>query len=120
VVLIGSLWLWAGALVLFALPATPALLGVEVAAMALTGPAFDVVASSYRYALTPDHLQARAQSVGRIVAWGTIPIGTLLGGVLTQAIGPVPTLLLLSAALAAVADPATALGAIRDPPHLPR
>ena len=118
-VIIGSLWVWAATLGLLALPRTPLLLGAVVAVVALIGPVFNVVVGAYRYALTPDRLQARVQSVGRLVAWGTIPIGTLAGGILVEAIGPVRTLLVMAAALALVAAAATAIRTVRNPPPLP-
>ena len=118
-VILGSLWVWAAVIALLALASTPLALGVIVALTAPIGPLFNVVVGRYRYALTPDRLQARATSVARLVAWGTIPLGTLSGGVLVQAAGAVPTVLMLAAALAAVAAVATALRTVRTPPALP-
>jgi len=118
VVVIGSLWLWAAAFALVAVAATPLWLGVVAALTAPIGPVFNVVVSAYRYALTPDRLQARVLSVGRLVAWGTIPIGTLGGGLLLEAVGAVPTVLVLAAILTAVAITATALPVVRTPPSL--
>ena len=40
-----------------------------------------------RQQLTPDHLQARVNTTGRMVAWGGTPIGALGCGVLAQATG---------------------------------
>lgn len=118
-VIIGSLWAWAGVFALLPLPTRPLLLGAVAATASLTGPLFNVVVGRYRYALTPDRLQARGTSVARLVAWGTIPVGALAGGILTQAAGPVPTLLLLAATMALVAAAATILRTVRNPPPLP-
>ncbi|MGH3881674.1 MAG: MFS transporter [Actinophytocola sp.] len=103
VVIIGSLWVWAaGTAVLVAMP-TPLALGAAAGAGAAIGPAFNVVVNAYRYALAPDHLQARTQSAGRMIAWGTIPLAPLVAGVLLAAIGSTGTLLVLAAFMGAVA-----------------
>jgi MFS family permease len=118
VVVIGSLWVWAAVFTALVLPTDPIVLGVVAAASGLLGPVFNVVVTSYRYALTPDRLQARAQSVGRLVAWGTIPVGTLAGGVLVQATGARPALAVIGAAMALTAAATTAVPTVRNPPVL--
>lgn len=37
-----------------------------------------------RQMLTPDHLQARVNTAGRMIAWGGSPVGAMLGGVLAE------------------------------------
>jgi MFS family permease len=118
VVVIGSLWVWAAVFTALVLPTDPIVFGVVAAASGLLGPVFNVVVTSYRYALTPDRLQARAQSVGRLVAWGTIPVGTLAGGVLVQATGARPALAVIGAAMALTAAATTAVPTVRNPPVL--
>lgn len=51
----------------------------------LTG--WNVVAVSLRQAITPDQLRARVSGSARLLAWGTQPLGALLGGVLGTAFG---------------------------------
>ncbi|CAB4641576.1 unannotated protein [freshwater metagenome] len=41
---------------------------------------WNIVTVSLRQSLIPSHLLGRVNSVYRFFAWGTIPIGTLLGG----------------------------------------
>jgi MFS family permease len=56
----------------------------------ISGPAVMVInvnGLSLRQAVTPDHLLGRVNATGRWIAWGTIPIGALLGGILGTAIG---------------------------------
>jgi MFS family permease len=56
----------------------------------LQGPAVMVInvnALSLRQAVTPDHLLGRVNATGRWIAWGTIPLGALVGGLLATAIG---------------------------------
>ncbi|MDJ0498227.1 MAG: MFS transporter [Acidimicrobiia bacterium] len=48
---------------------------------------WNVVAVSLRQRLTPDDLRGRVASVARLLAWGTQPIGALLGGVVASALG---------------------------------
>jgi MFS family permease len=48
---------------------------------------YNIVQVSYRQAICPPRLQGRMNSVMRFVVWGTIPIGTLVGGALGSTIG---------------------------------
>ena len=48
---------------------------------------YNIVQVSYRQAICPPRLQGRMNSVMRFLVWGTIPIGTLLGGALGTWIG---------------------------------
>jgi MFS family permease len=74
------------------LPAAPhgAPVAWLVAAVALTGFAgvvYNVNQVSYRQAITPTAIQARMNATMRFIVWGTIPIGSILGGVMATAIG---------------------------------
>ncbi len=48
---------------------------------------YNIVQVSYWQAICPPRLQGRMNSVMRFMVWGTIPIGTLLGGALATWIG---------------------------------
>jgi MFS family permease len=48
---------------------------------------WNIITISLRQAIVPDHLLGRVNSVYRLVAWGTIPIGAAGGGLLAAAIG---------------------------------
>ena len=48
---------------------------------------WNVVAISLRQRLTPDQLRGRVASVARLLAWGTQPLGALLGGIVASAFG---------------------------------
>jgi MFS family permease len=115
-VVIGSLWLWAAAVALLVLCPNALVLGIAVGTTTLTVPPFNVVASTYRYALVPDRLLARVQSVARLVAWGTMPLGPLVAGLLVQRIDAGPTFLALAGVLLLAAVAATALPAVRTAP----
>ena len=43
---------------------------------------YNVTQVSLRQAITPERIQGRMNSVMRFIVWGTIPLGSLLGGVL--------------------------------------
>jgi len=48
---------------------------------------YNVNQVSLRQAITPDRLQGRMNASMRFIVWGTIPIGTFVGGILATAIG---------------------------------
>ena len=61
-----------------------------IAALALAGfqrVVYNVNQLSYRQAITPTAIQGRMNATMRFLVWGTIPIGSILGGVLATAIG---------------------------------
>ncbi len=61
-----------------------------VAAMLIFGftvVVYNIVQVSYRQAICPPRLQGRMNSVMRFLVWGTIPLGTLLGGALATWVG---------------------------------
>jgi hypothetical protein len=70
----------------------------------LMGPVYNINAVSLRQAITPLNLQGRMNATTRTIVWGTIPIGSFVGGILGVSIGIVNTLYLgaLIAGLAAL------------------
>ncbi len=82
--------------------ATPlALFGPPVIILTILGfigsmqaPLYNINQVSLRQAITPDRVQGRMNATVRTIVWGTIPIGSFLGGVLGARIGVVPTMLL--------------------------
>jgi predicted MFS family arabinose efflux permease len=48
---------------------------------------FNIPSVSYRQRVTPDAVLGRVNSTFRLVGWGTMPIGALLGGFLGEAFG---------------------------------
>jgi MFS family permease len=51
------------------------------------GVVYNVTQVSLRQAITPERMQGRMNATMRFVVWGTIPIGSLLGGALGTVIG---------------------------------
>ncbi len=84
--LASQLGLAVGALVMGA-TSNVAIAAVVVAVYGLLIALWNVVAVSLRQRLTPDDLRGRVASVARLLAWGTQPIGALLGGVIAGAVG---------------------------------
>lgn len=118
VVIIGTLWLWAVQLAVVPFLAHVVAIGAVVATTSLAGPSFNVLVASYRYALTPDRLQGRTQSVARLVTWGTIPLGNLAGGVLLQSVGATSSFVALSGVMAAIALVSTLIPVVRHAPEV--
>jgi len=60
--------------------------------VAFAGVLYNVTQGSLRQAITPERMQGRMNATMRFMVWGTIPVGSLLGGVLGEVIGLRPTL----------------------------
>jgi MFS family permease len=93
--MIGSTWIWALTWLLFAIAPNPLVLGIVTAVSFVIVPIFLSVQFGYRLALIPDHLQGRVNSVFRLIAYGSEPIGLAVTGILLQAFGPITTVLVL-------------------------
>ena len=52
-----------------------------------TGPVYNITQVSLRQAITPHRLQGRMNASMRFMVWGTMPIGSLIGGFLGELIG---------------------------------
>jgi predicted MFS family arabinose efflux permease len=59
-------------------------------------PIYNINQVSLRQAITPDRVQGRMNASMRFIVWGTIPIGSLLGGALGEVLGLRPTLVLMA------------------------
>ena len=80
--------------------------------MSFGGTVYNINQVSLRQAITPDHVQGRMNATMRTIVWGTIPIGSFLGGALGDQIGVVPTLI-VGAAVAGIAGVWILAGPIR-------
>jgi MFS family permease len=52
-----------------------------------SGAVYNINQVSFRQAITPPHMQGRMNATMRFLVWGTIPLGSVLGGVLGSALG---------------------------------
>jgi predicted MFS family arabinose efflux permease len=74
--------------------------------------AVNVVLATARHKLVPGELLGRVLGVWRTVVWGAIPLGALLGGVLTERLGSAARTFAVSG-VAMLAIAAFAFGALR-------
>ncbi len=61
--------------------------GAMAMLVSVGGGVWNVVTNSFRQQATPDELLGRVQSSHRLLSWGAMPIGTLLGGAVSAAFG---------------------------------
>jgi hypothetical protein len=87
--------------------------------MAFVGPTWNVLVSTYELSLIPDRLLGRVESVILLLAWGSIPLGSLVAGSLLEWLGPTSAIYALSGVMALVALAATISPAVRHAPPLP-
>jgi MFS family permease len=93
-ILLGSV---AGLLVPLAARPLAFALPLLIVAQSLTGfgsTIYNINQVSLRQTITPDRLLGRMNASMRFIVWGTIPLGSLIGGFLGQGIGLRPTLLI--------------------------
>jgi MFS family permease len=102
-VIIAACWVQAIVWLFYVFQPNIVLLGIISAALYVTGPIYDVVQFSYRMALIPDELQGRVNSVFRLLAYGFMPLGQALTGLLLQWFDVVPTVLVFGACLTGLA-----------------
>jgi MFS family permease len=106
------------------LPLTPTNLAFPslVAAMALGGfgsVVYNITQVSLRQAITPHRIQGRMNAVMRFLVWGTIPLGSLVGGALASTIGLRATLVVsaLGSTLAFIPIALSPIPALREFPE---
>ena len=100
-----SLVLSAVSLVAPATTTNPLLVGASMAAGGVAVVLWNVVTVSLRQRITPDRLLGRLNAGYRLVGWGSMPLGALLGGVAAEVLG-----LRAAFALAAAAELALLAG----------
>ena len=86
---------------LFSLATPLALLGAPAIVLSVFGflafttiPVYNINQVSLRQAITPDRVQGRMNATMRTIVWGTIPIGSFIGGILGTSLGVVQTIIL--------------------------
>ena len=115
-IVIGANWVWALALPGIGLADNLFVLGGLLALMAFVGPLWNVALDVYRLLITPDELQGKVGSVISLLAWGAIPLGSLLAGYLLDSFGSLTTAMVLSVGMVLVAIVASISPAIRRAP----
>jgi len=90
------------------------LLAAVAACNAFLGPIYNVVQFSYRLSIIPDELQGRVNSVFRLLAFGFIPLGAALSGLLIEQLGVVQAVMVFEAILVLLAAATAANRHVRD------
>ena len=116
--MIGTTWLWVLGWILYAFAFNPWVLLVANLVGFVVVPVYMMVQFSYRLALIPDRLQGRVNSVFRLIAFGSQPIGLALTGVLLQVIGPIATVVVLAIPQLVLAIVVTLNPHVRNAPHI--
>ena len=117
-IILGVCWLFALLWPLFAVASNLVMLGAILIGLSLLRPIYGVVQVSYRLSVIPDELRGRVNSIYRLIALGSEPVGLVLTGVLIQSIGVVLTILLFGIGLVILAVAMTLNPHIRKM-HLP-
>jgi len=65
----------------------PIAIGIVLALVSTVGGAFNVVFGSIRQRIVPNHLLGRVMASFRLISWGSLPLGALLGGIVAQTFG---------------------------------
>ena len=107
---------WAGLLPVIALVPSSIAIAAAGAGMAFVGPIWNVVLGSLEMRLTPPAMLGRVQAVQMTAAFGAIPLGSLVGGLLLDRLGPDDTVWVLAAGMLFVAVLATLTPSVRRPP----
>ncbi len=117
-VVIGANWVWLLLVPLLAVVDEPLLLGAVFGAMAFVGPLWNVGTSAYQLAVTPDHLQGRVLAAAGMIAFGAVPLGSLIGGFLLGWVGATTTVWLFALWMAALALATVISPSVRSAPDL--
>ena len=92
--LIGSAWVWAVTWLFYAFAPSLIGLGIVNALSFIIVPIYLGTQYAYRLGQIPDHLQGRVNSVFRLIAFGSGPLGLAVTGLLLQRVGPFWTVLM--------------------------
>lgn len=95
-VIVAVVWLEALLFPLYAIAPSYILLGVIAGLIFVLGPIYNVVQFSYRLSIIPDELQGRVNSTFRLIAFGFMPLGAWLSGVLIERVGALDTVLVFA------------------------
>jgi Transmembrane secretion effector len=109
----GCTWIWATLLSLLVLIPDPLWLCPAVTGIGFVLPAWNVSVQTLRMQVTPNHLLGRTSSVTMQIAWGGMPLGSLLAGILLQALSPPAAMAVVAAGMAAIAVAATTVTPVR-------
>lgn len=95
----------------------PVLAALALAANGVFMMGWNIPVMSLRQRLTPEDLQGRVMSVSRLCAWGTMPVGATLGGLLAEALS-VPAVFVVCGTVLALGA-LLLLAPVREAPSVP-
>jgi MFS family permease len=96
-ILVVSVLLNVASMVVYVVTTSAVLVGTLLAVSGVGIVLWNVITVSLRQRITPDRLLGRMNAAYRLVGWGTMPIGSLIGGVLAEWLGLRPTFLVAAA-----------------------
>jgi MFS family permease len=102
-VMISTLWIMAASGLLVVFTSSAWLVALFLVVYGAVGIVWNVATVSLRQRIIPDRLFGRVNSVYRLLAWGTMPIGALVGGIVVDRYGLVAPYWLQVAVLGACA-----------------
>ncbi len=102
-VIVTTVWIQALSIPLFAVAPNVVILGVLGGISFAVSPIYNAVQFSYRMAIIPDALQGRVNSAMRLAIFGTMPVGSVLAGVLIQGFGAVTSVLVFGGVIVTLA-----------------
>lgn len=116
-IVIGANWAWTLLMVVIVTTDNFYVLGAAYAAMWFVGPLWNVALATYQLTITPDHLQGRVLAAVAMIAFGAVPIGSVVGGYLLDAFDPDTAALILTGWMVVLAGAATLSRAVRHTRH---
>ena len=115
-IVLAAIWLWPAVTPFVALTGQPVVLVLLLASLSFMGAAWNIAGDTLYLRLVPDRLIGRVSSVGSLTAFGALPLGSLVGGLLIQSFGPRPAGFMTAAAMVVVAVMTTLAPAVRHGP----
>jgi predicted MFS family arabinose efflux permease len=117
-VIVATVWISALSFLLLAVVPGFVWIGILAAVYFFVGPIYNVVQFSYRVALIPDALQGRVNSIFRLLAFGFMPIGAALSGVVIERFGVTAAVLAIAGIFTILAILTSANRHVREAPPL--
>jgi hypothetical protein len=112
-VITADLWIIAAATLLLAGISSPLWMCPVSAMIGFTGPLWNVAVQTYRMRITPNQMLARVNGVNLQIAWGAMPLGSLLAGGMLSWLPANEVTALTAAGMTAVAAAAAVSTAVR-------
>ncbi|MDT8912927.1 MFS transporter [Amycolatopsis sp. PS_44_ISF1] len=113
-IVIGANWLWAVLMVVIVATGNVYALGAAYAGMWFVGPLWNVAVTSHQLEITPDHLQGRVLGAVGVLAFGAVPLGSLIGGYTLDRLGSDAAALVFTGWMVLLATAATLSRSVRQ------